>query len=215
MNQPISVTVLADTTEADQSLILNRLLAAPSDLRIAAVVPRHLRKQIRSQKGLLVVSTNQRLARLGQICDCCPIQSENISKIRRIASNKRTDHIVIQVNAEENLEALATSFTSTDKKSAALSKIARIESIAVVIDACHLLSNLKTKAARPVVEQVEFANVIILKNAHMLAAELSSLVIRTLFVINPSINIINVDAGDELTLCSLRSDHPFDLQMTQ
>ena len=215
MNQPLSVTVLADATGSDPSALLNRVLQSSNDLHVTAIVPKHLRKQIEDQPRVVVVSTQNRLARPGQVCACCTVRSDLMHKIRQIVAKKRTEHIVIQAAPDADLEILAKTFTVTNKKGATLSEVAHLESIVLVVNARNLLSTLKTKVGRHMVERVELANVIVLKSVNILASEAYSHVARVLTAINPEIQIIRGDQDDKLTLSSLRTERPYDLQSTQ
>ena len=221
MNQPLSVTVLADTTGSDQSILLNRVLKSSHDLRITVIVPKYLRKHIQEQHGLVVVSTKNPSARPGQACACCTVRSDVIHKIRQIVEKKRTDHIVIQTAPEADLEILAKTFEATNKRGQPLSEVARLESLAVVVDANTLLSTLKTKTSRRLVERIELANVVLLRGVNGLTSEVYSNVVRALITLNPDVHIIQDDEDvqgakdDELTLASLRAEHPYNLKSIQ
>jgi G3E family GTPase len=138
-----------------------------------------------------------------------------MSKIRQIVAKKDTDHIVVQVAPDADLDILAKTFTVANKKGAILSEVARLESLAVVVDARNLLSTLKAKAGRHLIKRVELATVIVLKDVNVLTSEVYSQVVRALVSINAKLRIVHGGKDDDLTLSSLRTEQTYNLRSTQ
>jgi G3E family GTPase len=137
-----------------------------------------------------------------------------MAKIRQIATEETADHIVIQAEPKSDLPTLAKTFTVPDDSGAVLSEVATLETMVTVIDARSLLGKLKTTSARDLIEQIEFANVIVLEGAAVLTSKVYASVVAALEALNGAARIVRSDDA-QFALASLRVEAPFDLDAAQ
>jgi G3E family GTPase len=143
---------------------------------------------------------------MGKGCACCTVRGDLLTKIRRIATNADADHVLIQAPAHADLVTLAKTFTVADDRGEALSSVAHLETLALVVDGTTLASDLHASGGRRLAERIELADAIVVRGGN----DISLLTLRAL---NPRARI---HAGaDDLTLDSLRADEPFDLPTAQ
>jgi G3E family GTPase len=137
-----------------------------------------------------------------------------MSKIRRVATEASADHLLVHAAAHSDLKTLAKTFTVADANGALLSDNAQLQSLVAVVDAPELLKTLPTEAARPMVERIELADVIIVQGGQELPAEEGRRLDDLIRALNPTARTIRED-GTKLELSSLRSDQPFDLRAAE
>jgi len=134
-----------------------------------------------------------------------------MTKVRRIAEEQSADHIVVQAPSSADLEVLAKTFTVADESGAVLSDVARIQSMATVIDAGSFLRSLQGRAARDVIERIELANVIVIDGVDESDPATVKRLTLLLEALNPGARIARTD-DDPFTLSSLRTEEPFALR---
>ena len=205
MADPLPVTVFFGTQGTDGSRVLDRILQKPDELRIAAIVPRRGKKRKGLRQNVSVLPTTERLVRLGQGCACCTVRGDLMAKIKRLAEEKKTDHIVIQAGAHTDLEPLTKTFTVAGESGEVLSDVANIETIVVVVDAGSFINTLASNSARPLIERIELANVIVLEGCGDLATEESDRVNAAMNALNPEARIEMAD-DERFTLHASREE---------
>jgi len=214
MTGPLSVTVFAGSPGTEASLFFDRILKASNEGRVTAIVEKGGRKRTRPRQGVSVVSTKERLVRLGQGCACCTVRGDLRSKIQRISAEQTADHVVIQASPGSDLTTLAKTFTVADGEGASLADVARIEGLVVVVNARSLLATLKGIKARALIERIEFANVIAIVEAKVLTPKVYDRVLCALKALNHEARIVRGD-DDGLALSSLSGDAPFSLDSVE
>ena len=214
MSTPISVTIFTGSPGTDGSRVFEQVLKDSDGLRLTAIVPKRGRKRKRTSKGASLVPTTPRLVRLGEGCACCTVRGDLMSKVRRIAEEDSADHVVIQTTPGGDLSTVAKTFTVADGSGAVLSDVARIQSLITVIDTSNFTANINASSARHLIERIELANVIVLEGTGVLTSDEQDQVRSAIEALNPDISITNSDDGD-LTITSLQSEEPFDLNDAQ
>jgi len=137
-----------------------------------------------------------------------------MSKLRRIAEEDSADHVVIQTAPSSDLSTVAKTFTVADGSGAVLSDVARIQSLVTVIDASYFTANMNASSARHLIERIELANVIVLEGTGELSSDEQERVRSAIEALNSDVSITNSD-DDGLTITSLQSEEPFDLNDAQ
>lgn len=123
--------------------------------------------------------TDEALVEMSNGCICCSLATALLKEVRRLASERRFDYLLIESTGIAEPLPVATTFEFRDEKGLSLSDVARLDTMVTVVDASHLLKDygsqdfLKDRGEvagdedeRPLVqllvEQIEFADIVIL-----------------------------------------------------
>ena len=192
---------------------LERLLSGADAPRVTAIIPSEEQGRFSDRPELSVYPTTEEQLRLGQGCACCTVRGDLLSKVREIAAEQGAEHVVIQSAPGDDLTMLAKTFTVADSQGATLSDVAELESVATVVDATPLLTLPERADARALIEQVEFANIILVESEPALSDEQRQRVTETLQLLNPDAQL--VWEAQQLTIAQLQSERSFDLDAAQ
>ena len=198
----IPVTILTGSTGTTGLSFFDAILHGIEDMRVTAIIPTHLKKKVKAKSAISVVPTTERFARLGQGCGCCTVRSDLMTKIKRIASDRSADHVLVNVPPKGDLQILGKTFTVADSDGSRLADIAQLESVITVVDGQRLLTNIHGNTAMSLMERIGSASLIAVEGASNLTAAQYDEVVSTIKTINPSARIIRDDA--KTNLVSLR-----------
>ena len=214
MENSLPVTVLVSSSESVRTHALEQLLNGAEAARVTAIIPSGEQLRFSDRPELSIRPTIEEELRLGQGCGCCTVRGDLLSKIKEIAAERGADHIVIQSAPGDDLTMLAKTFTVADSRGATLSDVAQLENMVTVVNAELVLNLTESTAARPLIEQIEFANVILIESEPELGVDQQQRVTDTLQLLNPDANLVWASRG-QLTLSHLQSEHSFDLNAAQ
>ncbi len=149
---------------------------------------------------------------LGQGCICCTLRESLIVEVGRLALEQKYDYLLIESAAIAEPLQVVESFTFKDDQGTSLSRYARLDALVTVVDARTFFEEyvkadyltqrglaLDPKDDRTVVDvlidQVEFANVIVLNKTDLVPAEYVEIVAALLRKLNPVAEIIPATHG--------------------
>ena len=193
MAGPLPVTVFSGSQGTDGSRVFERILQAPDEIRVMAIVGRRGKKRKGVAQNVSLLPTTERLVRLGQGCSCCTVRGDLMAKVKRLADAQQTDHILIHAAPLSDLNTLAKTFTVPSESGALLSDVANIETIVIVVDGRGFFKSLKSKSARALVERIELATVIVIEGGAVLAVEDYERVFAAISALNPEARIERAD----------------------
>jgi G3E family GTPase len=145
-------------------------------------------------------------------CICCTLRDDLLKEVRTLAEAGRFDHLVIESTGISEPLPVAATFSFRDADGHSLSDVATLDTMVTVVDAASLLKDyssqdfLKDRGeslgeddTRPLVnllvEQVEFANVIVLNKTDLVDAETRTTVLRVIKSLNPVAQVIEATHG--------------------
>ena len=136
------------------------------------------------------------MVELSNGCICCTLREDLLVELGKLAAAGGLDHILIESSSISEPLPVAETFTFKDPKGTSLSDIARLDTLVTVVDGASFMHELeaaeelkdrgwelsaadKRTTAQLFLDQIEFANVIVMNKCDLLeAAEKSKL--RTL-----------------------------------
>ncbi|HEY2020352.1 GTP-binding protein [Paraburkholderia sp.] len=206
MNQPLlPVTVLSGFLGAGKTTLVNHVLANRGGLRVAVIVNDLAAVNI---DATLVRNTavpshvDEQLVELSNGCVCCTPREDLLGEVRRLASEKRFDALLIESTGVAEPMPIAETFASADDDGASLAELARLDTMVTVVDAFNFLRDYGSADALAergiaateqddrtivelLIEQVEFCNVLVVNKADLVSADELARLQRILARINP------------------------------
>lgn len=211
----LPVTVLSGFLGAGKTTVLNHVLANREGRRVAVIVNDvgevNIDAALVAGTGYLD-RTEEKLVELTNGCICCTLREDLIESVARLAATGRFDYLLIESTGISEPMPVAASFSWTFDDGFSLSDVARLDTMVTVVDASNFLRELargEVLAARDLavddadirtiadllVEQVEFADVIVLTKADLVSEDACARVAAVLRRLNPSALLVPANHG--------------------
>ena len=212
----LPVTVLAGFLGSGKTTILNHVLSNRDGLRVAVIVNDmsevNIDADLIRDGGSDFLRTDETLVELSNGCICCTLRDDLLSEVRRLASEKRFDYLLIESTGIAEPLPIAASFSFRDEAGAALCDIARLDTMVSVVDAVNLLSDYSSAdflsdrgetrddadtrtLVDLLVEQIEFADVVVINKISDIGPEERAAVRAVVAALNPDARVLETDFG--------------------
>jgi G3E family GTPase len=212
----LPVTVLSGFLGAGKTTVLNHILRNRQGLRVALIVNDmseiNIDGQIVKSGDAALSRVDEKLVTMQNGCICCTLREDLLTEVGKLAREGRFDYLVIESTGISEPMPVAETFSFTDDQGRMLSDVARLDTMVTVVDAknfpLELISQeelrdrsigMSADDDRPIsflhIDQVEFANVILLNKCDLVTERDLGQVEALLRHLNPDARIIRTVRG--------------------
>jgi len=230
----LPVTVLSGFLGAGKTTVLRHILNNRRGLKVAVIVNDMSEINIDSAMVRNDISLNhseEKLVEMSNGCICCTLREDLLLEVGKLANEGRFDYLVIESTGISEPLPVAETFTFADDNNASLGDVARLDTMVTVVDAVNFVKdyeaadylsqtaeNLGEEDERSVadllVEQVEFADVILISKTDLVTSVEVVHLTAILKNLNTSARIIPISHGD-VNVTDVLSTGLFDFELAQ
>ncbi|MEP6987598.1 MAG: GTP-binding protein, partial [Chloroflexota bacterium] len=201
---------------AGKTTLLNHILHNREGLRVAVIVNDmseiNIDARLIRDGGAALSRTEEKLIELTNGCICCTLREDLLVEVGKLAKEGRFDYLLIESSGISEPLPVAETFSFEDDDGVQVSDFARLDTMVTVVDAYNFpreFGSAEELAERGIgldehddrtiaqllVEQVEFADVIVLNKTDLVTADELARVESTLHHLNPTAAIIRSHMG--------------------
>jgi G3E family GTPase len=217
MKNLIPVTVLSWFLGAWKTTVLKHILTQRGDKKIALIVNDMAELNIDAKfikNGVELSQTEEKLVEMSNGCICCTLRDDLIQEVKKLCEEGNYDALIIESTGISEPVPVAQTFSYTDGETGIdLGQRAKLDTMVTLVDAKDFLRQLysaeslytlwqvddqedERTISHLLVEQVEFANIIVINKSDMVSQDELSKLVSVIRSLNTDARIITTNHGE-------------------
>ena len=232
--EKLPVTVLSGFLGAGKTTVLSHVLNNREGKKVAVIVNDMSEINIDSSIVQNEVSLNrseEKLVEMSNGCICCTLREDLLEEVTKLAKDGRFDYLLIESTGISEPLPVAETFTFADEDGISLSDVAKLDTMVTVVDAANFLKDYEAakmlqetgeslgeederSVADLLVDQVEFADIILISKTDLVDAETVDRMTAILKTLNTDARILPIANGN-VDIDAVLSTGLFDFERAQ
>ena len=230
----LPVTVLSGFLGAGKTTVLSHILNNRENKKVAVIVNDMSEINIDSQvvnNNVSLSRSEEKLVEMSNGCICCTLREDLLIEVTKLAQEGRFDYLVIESTGISEPLPVAETFTFADENGVSLSDVAKLDTMVTVVDAVNFLKDFdeakllqetneslgeedERSVADLLVEQVEFADLIVVSKTDLIQETDLKRLIAVIKTLNTHAKIISAKHG-KIAISEVLNTGLFDFERAQ
>ena len=216
MINKLPVTVLSGFLGAGKTTVLSHILNNRQGKKVAVIVNDMSDINIDAatiKSGVSLSHSDEKLVEMSNGCICCTLREDLLIEVGKLAKEGRFDYLVIESTGISEPLPVAETFTFADENGNSLGDVATLDTMVTVVDAVNFLNDYEQandlqqtgeslgedddrSVADLLVDQVEFADVILISKTDLITSVQLNKLTAILNTLNTQAKIIPISNGN-------------------